>query len=285
MKKTCALVSLLLLLAAVGFAQSFALKIGGGFGIINGGDLTTGIQGVSDYLAQTFQSTGAFTPPKSGVHFAAELVWYPWKHIGLGVGGGYFQTTKESSVSYGFSALTVQETIKPKVTVMPLTLNLHWNIFLLSWLHVDIFGGPGLYSTKLDWRYTNSYKMAPYDGSEAYTFSASKSALGWQGGLGLEFLISSRLAVVLSAQARAASIGPFTKGTWSDAWSGALSQSSGSGSDHTFWAYDYATAAAAFSQISFQGDTPKGDPAIANVRTAKIDLKGIAATAGIRWAF
>jgi hypothetical protein len=284
MKKLLALASILFILASAGYSQSFTLKIGGGFGYADGGDLAAGIQGASDYLAQTFQSTSAFAIPRTGVNFGAEFVFYPWTHLGIGIGGGYFQTVKQSSVSYGYGALQVQETIKPQISAIPVTLNLHWNIFLASWLHLDVFGGPGLYAATLKWNYNNTYTMGPYNGAEAYTFQASKSAVGWQGGLGLEFLISSRLAIVLDVLGRTASVGPFQNGTWTDQWSGTLTQSTAGGSDHSFWFYNWTTPSRTFNQIAFQSDQPKGDPAIAGVRTAKIELKGFAATIGLRLA-
>jgi hypothetical protein len=282
MKKLLILASILCLLAASGFSQSFSLKLAGGYGYADGGDLSKGLQGASDYLAQAFQTTSAFAIPRTGVNFAGEFVFYPWTHLGIGIGGGYFQTSKESTVSYGYGALSVEEKIKPQISAIPVTLNLHWNIFLSSWLHLDVSGGAGLYSAKLKWNYSNAYKLGTYDGSEAYAFSASKSALGWQGGLGFEFLISSHLAIVLDVLGRTASIGPFQNGTWSDQWSGTLTQSSASGSDHSFWFYNWTTPSQTFNQIAFQGAQPKGDPAITNVRTAKIELKGFAATIGIR---
>jgi opacity protein-like surface antigen len=235
MKKLLILASAFVFLTAAAYPQSFTLKISGGYGYANGGDLATGIQGTSDYLAKEFQSTGSFAIPRTGVNIAGEFVFYPWTHLGIGIGGGYFQTVKQSSVSYTYGALGVQETIKPQINVVPLTLNLHWNIFLASWLHLDVYGGPGLYATTLKWSYGNAYKLGSYSGSEAYTFQASKSALGWQGGLGLEILISSRMAIVVDFLGRTASIGPFQKGAWTDQWSGTLTTSSGSGSDHTFW--------------------------------------------------
>ena len=284
MKKILAILSTFGLLTAAGSAQTFALKLQGGMGTVSGGDLTAGIRGQNQLLAEEFQTTSAFRVPKSGVNLAGEVVFYPLTHFGIGIGGGYFQSFKQSAVLYTYGDLQVLETIKPRIQAVPLTLNLHWNIFVTSWLHLDVSGGSGLYFTTLSWDYRNSYVLSDLNGSEHYTFKASKSAVGYQGGLGLEYLVSRRLAVVLNVSGRVVSVGPFSKGAWTDAFTGSSVPPDSSGNDHSFWYYEWNTGSQTFPQIAFQANPPTGDPAIGNVRTAKIDLNGLSATIGIRLA-
>lgn len=282
MKKIIALFGAFGLLTAASFAQTFVIKLDGGLGYASGGDLAAGIRGQSAFMAYEFQTASAFRVPKSGLNLAGELVFYPWTHFGIGIGGGYFQTAKQSSVSYTYGDLEVQETIKPKIRAIPAALNLHWNVFLTSWLHLDVSGGAGLYSTTLNWDYQNTYSVGDISGGEHYTFTATKTALGYQGGLGLEYIVSSRLAVVLSVLGRAASIGPFSKGAWTDQWTGTSVPPDASGNDHSFWHYDWNADSQTFAQIAFQAGLPTGSPSISNARTAKIDLNGFTATIGFR---
>ena len=286
LKKILTLLAVFGLLTAAGHAQTLTIKLAGGLGYSTGGDLAAGIRGQSALLAQEFQATGAFLVPKTGLNLAGEIVFYPWAHFGIGIGEGYFQTVKQSSVSYSNGDLQVQETINPRIRTTPVmvTLNLHWDVPLTSWLHVDVSGGAGLYSATLNWDYKNSYTLADLSGSEHYTFRASKNAVGYQGGLGLEYLVSSRVAIVLDLVGRVASIGPFSKGVWTDQLSGSTAQPGTSGNDHTFWYYNWTSGSQTYAQIAFQANQPTGDPAITNVRTGKIDLNGFAAMIGIRIA-
>jgi hypothetical protein len=284
MKKTMVAVAAICLLAAAGQAQQFSLKIGGGLGYASGGDLTNGIKGQNAFLAQEFQAGSAFLIPHTGVDFAGEFVYYPWTHFGIGIGGGYFQTLKQSSVSYAIGAIQTTETIKPQINVVPITLNLHWLVFLSSWLHLDVSAGAGSYSTTLKWDYQNAYTLASLNGNEHYTFQARASAIGFQAGLGLDFAISSRISVVLDFVGRSAKIGPFSAGDWTDAVSGSFGSSNASGSDHSFWIYNWLSGSQTYAQVAFQADQPKGSPFISGAQTGKIDLSGFAATIGIRLA-
>jgi hypothetical protein len=286
MKKFVTLLAAFGLLMGAAYAQTFVIKLGGGMGSVSGGDLSAGIRGQNDYLAQQFQATSAFGIPKTGVDLAGELVIYPWPHFGFGIGASYFQTAKQSSVSYSYGDLHVQETINPLIRAVPITLNLHWNVVLTDWLHLDVAGGVGLYSATLKWDYQNTYTVGDINGSEHYTFSASKnSTLGYQGGLGLEYIVSSRVAVVLDFYGRAASITPFSNGAWTDQWSGTDVPPDASGNDHSFWYYDWDSGSQTFAQIAFQADQPTGDPSIKNARLGSIDLNGYTATIGIRLRF
>jgi opacity protein-like surface antigen len=285
MKKTLILLAAFGLLTAGAFAQTFSLKLQGGWGTVSGGDLSAGLRGQNDYLVQTFQATSAFLVPRTGLYLSGEFLVFPWKHFGFGFGGGYLQTTKSSSVSYSYGDLQVQETIKPRISAIPVTLSLHYNVSLSPRFHVDLSGGAGLYLATLDWDYRNAYAVGDIDGTEHYTFRASKSAVGLQGGLGLEYSVTSTLAIVLGVSGRAVSIGPFDQGAWTDQWTGTEPPPDGSGTDHTFWYYDWNSAGRTFPQIAFQADPPTGDPSIANVRTASVKLDGMAVTIGLRFAF
>jgi len=288
MKKILMTITALGFMAAMGFSQPFSLKIGGGLGFISGGDLALGIRGQSDLLIEQYGAVNKFNFPRKGVSFSGEFIYYPWPHFGIGIGGGYLQHVQESTVSHSIGLLgsmNTTETIKPQISAIPITLNLHWLIFLSSRLHLDVSAGAGYYSTTLKWNYTNVYSVANLSGSEQYTFEAKKGGIGYQAGLGLEFSVSSRIAVVLNVSGRSASIGPFTGGTWTGQGRGDFAVFNTSGSDHSFWFYDWQVGNRLYPLIAFQADQPGGYNSVNNARTANVDLTGVTATIGLRLGF
>jgi hypothetical protein len=106
--------------------------------------------------------------------------------------------------------------------------------------------------------------------------------IGSQGGLGLEFAVSPRLAIVLNVVGRYASISRFENGAWDNSRSGSFGEFNNSGSDDAFWVYDWLLAGKTYKQLAFQNIAPSGLQGMSNVRKAKIDLTGAAATLGFK---
>jgi hypothetical protein len=285
MKKLLLSLTVLLLLSALLPAQKFAVSFAGGMGYFAGGDLTTGLQGENAYRSDAFNVSTGLAIPKTGLNFAGEAVFYPWKNFGIGLGMAYQKTARESQINFTIGSVDASETIKPEVRAMPITLNLHYLIPLSSKLKVSISAGAGYYLTTLKYNYASEFGVGAQRGTETYAFQAKKGAIGCQGGLGLEFALSSRLAIVFNALGRYASIGPFENGTWSDSRSGSFGELSTSGSDDAFWIYDWLQNGKTYSRLAFQNTAPTGMQGMSNVRKANIDLTGFAATLGLKIAF
>jgi hypothetical protein len=213
---------------------------------------------------------------------SAAVIFYPWKNFGIGLGMGYQKTAKESQIGFTMGSVDATETIKPEIRAMPITLNLHYLIPLSSKLKVSISAGAGYYLTTLKYNYASEFGIGAQRGTETYAFQAKKGAIGCQGGLGLEFALSSRLAIVFSALGRYASISPFENGTWSDSLSGSFGESNNSGSDDAFWIYDWLQNGKTYSRLAFQNIAPTGIQGMSNARKAKIDLTGGSVTLGFK---
>jgi hypothetical protein len=285
MKKLATLALAVVLVVSSGYSQKFALKLGGGLGILKGNDLTRGIQGQSDFLNKEYGFETGFAIPEQGREFGGELLFFPVPRFGIGLGVGSFQVFKESRISYAVGSLNATEWIKPTITVIPVTLNLHFNLPLASWFRVDLSAGAGYYQTTLKWEYRADFDLAGFKGNDVYSFSAEKGGFGYQAGLGLEFAFSPRFAVVLGVGGRSVTIGPFANGTWSETVGGDFESFGDGGSDHTFWAYDKQAHDRSYALIAFQAEPPYGSPAIGNAREAKLDLTGLTASIGVKVGF
>jgi hypothetical protein len=283
MKKTLLWLVVAICLSAALPAQKLALTLSGGMGYFIGGDLSTGLKGENAYRLDALNVSPGFAVQKTGLNFAGEITFYPGKHFGIGVGLEYQRYAKESQIGFTMGSVDATETIKPQTTAMPVTLNLHYRITLSSRLKLVLTAGAGYYLTTLKYDYATEFGIGAKRGAETYSFQARKAAIGGQGGLGLEFAFSRRLAIVLNAVGRYASVGPFENGTWSNSRSGSFGEFSDNGSDDAFWIYDWLQAGKTYSRLAFQETAPSGMQDISNARKAKIDLSGGGVTLGVKF--
>jgi len=281
MKKILFLILILSLAAVPGFSQKFAFKLGSGMSWAESGDLAAGIQGQSDLLKQVYGLADTFLAPKNGVHISGEFLFYPWKIFGIGIGVGYFKMNKDSSAAYGNNYLSTTEAIKPAVTVIPITLNLHLLLPLSSRLRFDLEAGAGYYMTQLDWNFRADYSLLGLSGSDEYTFRAKKNAWGLQAGIGFEYLIMSKLSLVVNALAQSVKLEPYM-GTYTNTGKGDFGTYSSTGGDASFWYYERRAGDTTFPQVAFQVEEPAVTPWVQNARKARLDLKGFTATIGLK---
>jgi hypothetical protein len=284
MRKTLFLLLALSLAVVPGFSQKFAFKLSSGMSWADGGDLTTGIQGQSDLLKQVYGLGDTFLAPKNGVQISGEFLFYPWKFFGVGLGVGQFKMSKDSSAAYTNNYLSTTEAIKPAVTVTPVTLNLHLLLPLTERLRFDATAGAGIYFTKLDWNFRADYTVLGLSGYDEYTFLAKKSAFGVQAGIGLEYLITSRLSLVANGLYRSVKLDPYT-GTYTSTGGGDFGSYTSTGTDASFWYFEHQAGGTTFPLVAFQVDQPAVTPWDNNARQARIDLKGFTVTLGLKVAF
>jgi hypothetical protein len=280
MKKTCLLTILLMFAAAAGSAQTVGLKLSGGGVSVLGGDLSTGLQGQSDYLKAAFGAVDAFKFPKIGWQGTAEVLFYFGPNFAIGIGAGYEQHVQESSLSYSISDINVQETAKPAFNVIPILGSLHIFFPVGSAFKIDLSLGGGAYRTQLKWNSGYNIGLLGLSGNEAYTFTGNRTGYGAHAGLGMELALSSKLALVLNVMGRYAKVSGFI-GDWTDTGTGDFWSFSESGSDHSVYFYNWTVGTAVYPQIEFRSDLPSGSN-VANAREAKLDLSGISATIGFK---
>ena len=78
-----------LLLSAMRPAQKFAISFPAAWAILPAAICPRGCKGENAYRSEAFNVTTGFTIPKTGVNFAGEIVFYPWKNFGIGLGVEY----------------------------------------------------------------------------------------------------------------------------------------------------------------------------------------------------
>lgn len=267
--------------ASLGFAQKFSIKLTGGLNYAGGGDFSSGLQGQMDYLKAEYNVTGAYRFPNLGINASGEFIFHFTPNIGLGLGVGYFQHVKEGKVAYDFSFVKVEEMIKPKTSVIPITANIHYLLPVSSKINLDFSAGGGAYFTTLNWDYRSDVDIIGLKSYDQSTFKSTKTGFGLQAGVGLEYALSAKIAIGLNIVGRCAQVSGF-KGAWTDSGGGDLWSYSDSGSDRLPWYYDWKLPGGhSYPQIVFQEDQPAGST-VANARLAKLILSGFSVTIGLK---
>lgn len=252
-------------------AQSkFGFKLGGGLGYVGGGDINTGLTGLSDVMDAIMTLFGAVTSGgyeafHLGLNFDGEFLYQITPSIALGLGVGYLSASKASTLTGTNPPATVTIDFEPKVSAIPITLNFHYLIPAGSALNFVLHAGAGYYLASYDDSWT-------FSGSPAETFDMSGGGLGFHGGVGLEWAMSPNFALTFDILGRFASASGFT-GTYT---AGSTTLTNGK-----LWYYQSTGTTLGTIDLITYDDVQPGGTGISNVREAKLDLSGFTAKIGV----
>jgi opacity protein-like surface antigen len=263
------------------YSQQFSFKLTGGMYFSFGNDYNKGIEGYNNYLKDEFASvSGEFEKFSTALNFQGELIFHFSPNMGIGVGGGYFQWSKSNLVEADGGGAIQEITYTPKLSVVSIFANFHYMTAIAPMLKVDLYAGPGLYLTKLDWEDTDVlYGLWDL----THIFESSSTAFGFQAGLGLSFELAPNISLVVDGFYRYAKIPEF-KGTWTE--KGYFLWISGENSyDNSYlWYYEDNSTGIRYSRVSLGPDQPSGS-GITGSRKAEISLSGITGIAGLKFSF
>jgi hypothetical protein len=274
---------LLQLVLLPGLAEA-KLQIGfkayGGLSFLGVGDLNTGLQGRSDlysdiWATDLYSTSANFKPASIGMDFGGEILIQFNPHLAVGLGVGYLQTTKTSEVPYTNPIAAMPElkyTWKVKANAIPIKANFYYFLPLSGSIAVNIHAGLSYYlakaygSYRLDWGTyweENVYNNLPGGG------------IGFQGGIGLEYKLSSRISFFLEGQGRYAAFSNFEGDE-------KISYSNGIRATRTgkLWRYDTTWTGKTYTVIIVQSTKPS-DPNFLNCREAKVDFSGFSLVLGV----
>jgi hypothetical protein len=266
---------------APGSGVEFGFKLSGGMAYLSVGDLNTGFQGYNDYLNEFPEEDveGKYNLFHWGYDFSGEIIINPIPELGIAIGAGYSQVSKESSVKvYGFF-LSEEISVVPKITVIPITLGIYFTPPLAPGVNLVLSAGAGYYIGKLSWERGYSGFLSEYTD----TFEGSKGTIGFQGSLGFEFEFSPKVAFVIEGVGRYAKLKEM-KGDYSREGSSLLGPIDISG-EYTLWYYEFLIGSEYYPRTHFFEEEPYDPPYYRNVRKAEIDLSGFSLKAGFKFRF
>lgn len=258
----------------------FGLKLSGGMGYLSVGDLNTGFQGENDYLGELpGDIEGQYELLHWGYDFGGEIIIYPIPELGIAVGAGYIQVSKESLIKYSGFFFPDETLVAPKISVIPITLGIYYSMPLASGVNLIVNGGAGYYLGQLSWDMDYSGFLSEYKD----TFKGTKGTIGFQGGLGFEFEFSPNVAFVLEGCGRYAKLKDIV-GDFKRAGTGMMGPFEESG-EYTMWYYEFLIGTEYYPQTHFDEEEPYDPPYFRNVRKAEIDLSGFSVRAGFKFRF
>jgi len=272
-------------LAAVLLVPSFAsadisIKLKGGIAYALASEYNAGLLGAHDYIADVIGSPGGdYRPLHFGPELGAEIIVGLGGGFSLGLGAGYARVSRESVFDDDSSLFTVGETVTPRLTAVPIVLNLHREWTLGRALRLDVFAGAEclLATFRQDFRTATDFFLF----EETESFQARKTAFGGQAGLSLDFEIAGGVDLFVQAEGRLAALTD-VRGDASSQGNWFLGSWTGGASSAYLWAYTLTESGKAYPQLAVSLGAPTGT-GITDVRKARIDLSGASLSAGIRF--
>ncbi len=271
---SCVLVLSLALVQAPAQAQvKLGFKVTGGLGYLGGGDLNTGLQGWSDAWSAIFGGVGynvagGYSPVHLGMDFGGELLIQFNPSFALGLGVGYLQASKSSTMTMSLGGSSVEDTWAPKVSAVPITATLYYFLPTAGGIRIFLDAGVGYYLGK----YTDTW-TGVFFGNFNDAIDTTADGIGFHGGLGIEIPFSPAISFLVEARGRYASLGNF-KGTDT----ATVMTTTGNAWIENTNAFGFGT----FPLLTLESSTPSSS---LTPHQAKLDLSGFSAVIGFLFHF
>ena len=281
MKKILFVLVLLCLSTSLAF-PGISLKLTGGMTYFLDNDYIRGFQGLYNLYLDSYPGvTGKFKPPRLGLDFGGEIAIPIREDLAVGFGVAYLRCTRESEFGYQWNSFSSQDSLKYAIRMIPLTVNIHYSVPAGPRLKADWFVGAGFYMMKFDPDWSVATNFFSYHSEQ--TFHADKSNLGIQGGLGLEFEVSSQIALVFEASGRYIRFSDL-RGDLTEKTSTLNASWENKTSNAYFWFYGRNENNAPYAQVGFS-ETKPSENEYSSIRKGSLDLSGIAAAIGLKISF
>lgn len=259
-----------------------SLKLTGGTTFLLRNDYNTGGQGIFDYYQFAYGNmTGQFSPLRLGTNFGAEVAIPIGKSMAVGLGLGYVHFSRDSQFGYQWTFFSSEETLKPNIRLIPLTLNVHYYASIRPHLKADYFAGAGYYLLKFDHDWSVQTSFFSYESNQ--TFESNTGNLGFQGGIGLEYELSTQIALVFQVTGQSIKFTEI-KGAWNEKGSWFIGNWEDTSDTAYFWYYERRDSGNAFAQIAFSTEKPS-ETEYAVIRKGILNLSGISAAIGLKFFF
>jgi hypothetical protein len=275
-KKISSAVGLVLLFVFLPRAMDvavFSIRLYGGGTYLQGGDLNSGLKGWTDFYKAYYgtygypQQTGSFNPVHLGFHGGGDLIFHLTERFGIGLGAEYLMATKSSTMTFQSTNTSMTWKILGKPSAVQAKASLFYFVPLGKSVSVSLHAGVSYY-----WAQTRLESHSASEGTTIdYIIDSSAKGVGYHGGLGLEWNLSSSLSFLIEGGARYAVLSKFDGSVTMvglGGWNGRL----------YYWG---ATTSFLnnYNYIDLLIAAP-GGPGFTFVREAKIDFGGFSLRAG-----
>jgi len=194
---------------------SLTIRLYGGLGYQAIGDLNSGIKGFSDsiiYLdtASGYAAGGGYSPMHWGIDLGGDLVFQFNPYLGIGIGSGYFRTTKTSELKLTAMLPALHNenvTFTPTVSVVPIRASLFVFVPVGRVVTISLNAGPEYYLASLSSHIRDEFPAWWWNERDD---KATGRGFGVHGGIGFEVRLSAGLSLLLEGQGRLAKINELT---------------------------------------------------------------------------
>jgi hypothetical protein len=181
------------------------VKLTGGLGYFGQGDIDKGAGGLFDQNVDILAASGYDLQQKDpqpfhvGPEAGLDIFYRLSSRLGVGLGGSFLHAKGGSSLQFTEKLIYAQSLWSvPVVDAIGIRLKVFYDLPLLSWLGLNVHGGPSFFHLNYDYSLTYSTTTS----SQNYYQKAKADCLGFHGGLGLTFRINPQTAFVIEAQGR-----------------------------------------------------------------------------------
>jgi hypothetical protein len=209
--------------------KKFSLKVSGGVSRLSGTDYDASDWGW-DFLRKVSMENqgGTYAWEQDsldwGWELAGELVFNLSSQFALSGGVGYITGKSTSKGTTSLAGVTTINETELKVKAIPVTVSLYYSLPVSTKSRFSLGAGVGYYFASFTRNYLNEQVGIYWIDAN---FKGSASDIGFHGGIGFEYDLSSTFAIVIEGFGRYAKISGF-EGTreridsnnWSDLWEG-----------------------------------------------------------------
>jgi hypothetical protein len=209
---------LLLALFAFGLASPaaaadgrFTIRFYGGLGLYSGGDINEA-GGMADYYSNYledlgFSIDGEFHAAHFGLEAGADFIFNITPSIGIGLGVGYLNASRESLITMAKGSVDFTQTIRAAYGSVPLRLGVFWTIPISAKISVALSAGPELHLANAStfWEYAEDY-----DDFARMENNITGTGLGFFGSAAFEIKLSGTIGLLLEITGRYARFGGLT---------------------------------------------------------------------------
>jgi hypothetical protein len=280
-------------LATFSFSMGFSLKLTGGAASITGGGYNDAVEGTNALNAADYSSVaGTFSKLQFGMNFGAEFIVNINESFGIGLGAGTMQFSRDTETVTGrwsmFGIPFVDTlTLKPSVTSIPVTLNVHYTM-PMGGVNLNLFAGVGYYISKMKVDQSFNSTSGTFTAASTYTFDSNSISgqIGFQGGFGIDIPLGGKFSFVADFTGRYVSLSDIQGDYTATASILGFEYLNVTGDDSFFYTYEFNNGGTWFKVLDWVTDTAK--PSGTHYRNAahgNFGLTGVSARAGFKIGF
>jgi opacity protein-like surface antigen len=279
------LVSLPAWASGAGKGLTFSLRVHGGYSYLQAADANTGSRGWFDFYEllaaeEGLTTEGTYSPFHGGYDFGADFIFQLSPRFGVGIGVGYLQSSKRSTMTISNLDISVLMDGTPKLSAMPIRLGLFTTWPLGGKLNFTANAGAAYYAAV---KFSAQLRLEDDTSGDwmEQSITANMNRLGnvgFQGGLGLEYALSPQMFLFVEAQGRYASFKNFDTAT------GATDSSFGTPTEDVGKIYleTNTELPGTWTWFIVSDTEPTPEPGLIAYREPKFDLSGFSLQVGFR---